>query len=178
MNLFAGGSLVFSQDWSADRLTQVSWSTAWTPPGEGIYNLDEAAYDSSGVTIAGPPFILYVDLTPPQVGLGTTSISVNEWANGGFIFLRGWFEEAAGLARLQARVERQGAAGGISDAWQDLPLPVGGSGEWQGYAYTGLVRPPVGEYITVTIRAVDHAGRQVEVTAVLWANAPEAFDLP
>jgi hypothetical protein len=178
LDLSADGSQVTSLDWTNRQLDRVFWSAEWSPPGEGAYWLDSAAWDAAGNLIPGHPITVYIDLTPPQIGLETQAIGDQEWANGGFILLRGWFEDATGLRRLQVQVEREGAAAGLPEIWQDLPLPDGTSGQWQGYAYTGVPRPPVGEHITISLRAVDVAGRITEITTVLWGDAPAALDWP
>lgn len=178
LQVSANGHPIQANDWAGSSLSQSLWAVTWTPPAEGAYTLQAIVSDQTGNTVPGLDGLFYVDMTPPELDLETERITGQDWINGGSFHLRGLINEAGGLRRLQARVVRAGGPPALANTWQDLPIPRPSSGAWQGNVYSGLVRPPAGEFITVFIRAIDVAGRVTEITRTLWADATPAPGSP
>lgn len=65
MVLTVDGAPVHTVDWAEGQYTQTTWSTAWTPPGEGLYLLHSTADDWAGrVQTTTVPLRITVDLEP------------------------------------------------------------------------------------------------------------------
>lgn len=153
-----------------DTVTETTWGTSWTPPGEGAYSLHATLTDGLGAAITNTAAItVYVDLNPPAVSLSTAQITGQNLDEYGFINLSGLVTEAIGLQRLQVQVETAYTDSLASGLWQDVALPGGTT--WQGAVYGGSPILPDGDPITLSVRAIDLAGQAAIVSRAFLADA-------
>ncbi|MBN1890631.1 MAG: Ig-like domain-containing protein [Thermoflexales bacterium] len=177
--LSLGSQAIYTQTSWGD-LQQSAWSTVYTPTREGAYPLLASLSDQDGTVITsaapidgwpGPLSLVYVDFTPPDVSLSTQRINSANFDNG-FIRVSGLVSEATQLASLQVRLDD--GASSVDDVWQDAvysgtyPLL---SQPWTANLYSTLTAPPEGRSYTLTVRAIDIAGRQAEIVRVVPADA-------
>ncbi|MCP4539884.1 MAG: LamG domain-containing protein, partial [Chloroflexi bacterium] len=170
LNLTVNASTVYTETYPSSTLTETVWETSWTPPAQGAFVLQATITDSLGTAITDTADnILYVDTTPPLISLTTTLITEQNFDQHGYISLSGLVTEAVGLQRLQAQVETVYTISLPSDAWQDIVLPSGAA--WKGAVHSGSPKPPDGQLITLTLRAIDVAGQAATISRTILADA-------
>lgn len=152
-----GSEVLYAANWTmAEDTRQVTWSTEWTPPAEGFYTLQAYVSDWSGQSVsatAASPIL--VDTTPPTIDV-TDVLTGDAYTSGGYLLLWGPVSDTMGIDSVSVT-----AIGGPLDP----PIDAAVVGEnWQAAWLAGFDRDLDGVPYTVTVHAIDLAGRDTDVT--------------
>ena len=162
---------ISTTNWAAGAITETTWTTTWTTPGEGAYTLAAEALDWAGNVITNTgEHVIYVDTTPPALSLTTERITGQNWEAHGHITLRGLVTETVKLQHMEVQAKTAYASSPLAGTWHEVHIPTAGNA-WTGFAYAGSHVPPAGDVVTVTVRAVDVAGFTTEISRTLFADA-------
>lgn len=181
LNLNLGSQEIYTTTWPTGT-QQSTWNTTYTPTlgDEGIHALLASLSDRAGGVITsaapitspilaselpGPLSYVYVDFTPPDLSLSTERVNSANFDNG-LIQVSGLISEVTWLTHLQARV----GDGAWRDAAYSATYPLAGD-PWTAYVRAPSSAPPEDTTYTLTVRAIDVAGRTDEITRVLAADA-------
>lgn len=134
---------------------------------EGAHTLEVQATDWAGATQTTPFAVTFtVDKTPPDVSIDPSALTAADtWQlESGVLRFHGTAHDTVGLAAVQLSADGKG----FVDA-------TFGGGAWRTAMF---VQDPEGRTLSITVRAIDRAGRMSEVTQLIAAglsaaNAPD-----
>jgi len=149
--------------WPPDpRTTDARWSAEWTPAADGAYGIRAVVVDAAGrSSAAAPPERVYVDTAPPTVTIQTPVLTATHRAGLSALRLAGTATDAAGVHRVDVRVE--------DGPWHRAAM--------DGQRWSLSWQPPsgAGGSVRVAVRATDVAGRTAEAErSVSLDDAPPA----
>jgi subtilisin-like proprotein convertase family protein len=150
--------------WTVDTVTETAWSAAWTPAAQGVYTISVQAADWAGTVVTETPLspVVYVDTAPPALNLTTDAITSSHFSDAGYVSVRGRVTDTVGVGRLQVRYGERG--------WDQATVPTD-TNAFDAPVWSGTNVPPAGEWVTLTARATDLAGRTATVSRTVWADA-------
>ncbi|MEE8390935.1 MAG: hypothetical protein V3S14_09105, partial [Anaerolineae bacterium] len=165
LDVTVDGSTIYTQPWGAG-ITETTWATTWTPPGEGIYTLEAALTNGIAQVITDTAeTLIYVDLNDPSVSLGTQRVNAANFYVGRIV-ITGTATDTVGLARVEARVG--------DGPWQTANLLTQAPNTPTPYTVTlaiTLTDVPTNTSYVVSARAIDRGGHSALVQHTLPADA-------
>ena len=154
--LFANNNVIAAIPYNG-VITDTTWTTTWTPPGDGRYVLESAAVETGSILEgARTPITIMVDTLPPSVSIDSTVISISQQIAGPLVEVSGTAADLAGVSRVEFRYETPGQGYG---PWQ-LAEYDPATERWR-YAFdVGTV--PDSVVVFIGARAIDYAGNVAE----------------
>jgi hypothetical protein len=156
LTLTVDGGLVGSTSWASATVTNTVWlSATWTPPGEGVYQLQTVAQDwQDQVQTDLQPISVTVDTQAPSITIHPTVLTTSHQLSYGRVELRGTASDGVNLEEVAVEI---------------------GPGIWDKAVFDGVTwrylwnlgTEPDGQDISVTARATDSAGRAVTDTKMV-----------
>ena len=142
-----------------DAVTRTLRTVNISGVGQGPHTLSARATDWAGAAQGNPPTVAFTaDAQPPSVTIDPATLtSADTWQQGsGVLRFNGTASDSVGLAAVQIR---EG-----TNPFIDVEF---GNGTWQ----TALpVRDPEGRTLSITVRAIDRAGRISQATQTIGTN--------
>lgn len=180
LTLRANGLEIYATSWASTTLTNTVWSTSWTPPAEGVYELVSEVEDWSGaVQTALQPTLITVDTQPPVIGFDAAVLTTTQRLSYGRVALTGTVSDSMGVEQIVISVdgERVGYASFDESSWRyhwDLGADVDGgiyevTAEARDAAHTSssvqavTVDLSAPSPVTTTLAVVNTAGQTVPI---------------
>ncbi len=136
-------------------ITDTFWSTSFTPPAEGAYEITTVAEDVNGIVQTDPqPIVLAVDTQPPQVTIDTAVLTTTHRLSPGRATLVGTVTDTVGLEAVRVATDTL--------LWDEAQF---GAGSWSYPMDFGDDLD--GEIVTIHVQARDGAREQTVSRAVV-----------
>ena len=155
---------VFNDSWANGAANDVSWSTNWTPPADGVYVIDSIATDWSGrMQTETHPITITVDSISPAIEINPTMLTSTHQASVAAVVLQGTADGSPG---------------------ELVEMQIDGNG-WQPVAFNGVAWQTEwliiedGQSFSVQARITDKAGRTSQDSQIVTVDVlpPEPVDI-
>ncbi|MGD8858247.1 MAG: Ig-like domain-containing protein, partial [Chloroflexota bacterium] len=160
-----GNRVIDNLHWAHLAITDTTWTTTWTPDGEGPHQIEATLRDWTGGAYTDTVTVI-LDTQPPEVAI-TTAVLTSTHVAGGQVTVAGTANDANGITAvdLQAR-----------GVWRPARIE---DGTWTATWIPDLGKPPDGQIFTGVARAVDRAGWSTLASGDVYVDAasPAPVDL-
>ncbi|MFN2169068.1 MAG: Ig-like domain-containing protein, partial [Anaerolineae bacterium] len=160
-----GNRVIDNLHWAHLAITDTTWTTTWTPDGEGPHQIEATLRDWAGGAYTDTVTVI-LDTQPPEVAI-TTAVLTSTHVAGGQVTVAGTANDANGITAvdLQAR-----------GVWRPARIE---DGTWTATWIPDLGKPPDGQIFTGVARAVDRAGWSTLASGDVYVDAasPAPVDL-
>jgi hypothetical protein len=158
-------SLLYTDTWAVDTVTETAWSTSWSPAAQGVHILQADLLDWDGNT-ADDVISVALDTISPTVALSSTLLTSADLRPPNALDLTGLVSDTGSLPAVHVTVSGGGTTqtvtyeASVTGDRLNPPAP----GDWSATWYLGSGAAPDGEVYTVTAQATDVAGHTARVT--------------